>query len=140
MVLWCCSRFGPMRASCFDRNSPIVLAQEPGVRGVPAPREKTAILHGCALTLWRLSTLFGLRGGRPACNKCLTAVDMFVYIAAREKGEHRPLFPHADRSSAVQTNSPHLEHWFNRINGSSICTCDSQRPLMSNYCISVQVW
>lgn len=34
---WCCSRFGPMRASCFDRNSPIVLAQEPRVRGVPAP-------------------------------------------------------------------------------------------------------
>lgn len=22
---------------------------------------------------------------RPACNKCLTAVDMFVYIAARER-------------------------------------------------------
>lgn len=43
--------------------------------------------------------------GRAACNKCLTDVDMFVYIAAREKREHRPLFPHVDRGSAVQTTT-----------------------------------
>lgn len=137
MVLWCCSRFGPMRASCFDRNSPIVLAQEPGVRGVPAPREKTAILHGCVLVLRKHIALFGFAPRRPACNKCLTAVDMFVYIAAREKGEHRPLFPHADRSSAVQTNGAHLEHLFNRINGSLVCTCNSRCLLISNCCICV---
>lgn len=39
MVLYCWSRFGPVRASCFYRNSPIVLAQEPGVRGVPVHGE-----------------------------------------------------------------------------------------------------
>lgn len=62
------------------------------------------------LILWDDIALFGFALRSPACNKCLTAVDMFVYIAAREKREHRPLFPHVEQGSAVQTASPcHLQ-------------------------------
>lgn len=47
----------------------------------------------------RVSGLFGLALRRPACNKCLAAVDMFVYISTREKGEHHPLLPHVEQSN-----------------------------------------
>lgn len=51
---------------------------------------------------------------------------MFVYIAAREKKEHRPLVPHVDRSSAAraqQPASPTDQHTcLNWINSSSTRT------------------
>lgn len=119
-----------MRASCFDRNSPTFLAQE--LRGTwwANPWEKTAILHNCIATLCSRVTLFGFWRRRPACNKCLTDVDMFVYIAAREVAQckqHRlrasPMCTCFRRMSGAPGAQTLAMHTYLRCIHFSVCRC-----------------
>lgn len=117
--LWCSV------VSCFDRNSPIVLAQEPLVLRVPAPLEEKHdhINHITPANMQPYCIVLV----RPACNKCLRrAVDMFVYIAATHKGKHRPPLPHAaaHKTHAYTPHASDLVFFFSFLTRD---TCGTQK-------------
>lgn len=110
VVLWCCSRFWPMRASCFDRNSPIVLAQEPEVRGVPAPEKKNGDIIWMYSHAMEALQFFGVSTVETRVQQMSNRRrHVCLHCREREKREHRLLFPHVDQSSAVRKKiNPHL--------------------------------